>query len=429
MHQVAVRVRTLVLLCLIGLGAGLQAQTALAVVDVALAPPVAVDDTLTTKVNRAEFVFVLDNDTDPDDDQLTVTTLTPTATHGTVSCDEFGTCEYTPNTAYVGPDGFDYTVSDGSATDVGHVSIQVLANTAPVAVDDDLPATAGRENVLPVLDNDTDADDDPLEITNHTAPAHGTVTCDFDCRYTPADGYTGPDSFDYTVSDGTATDVGHVSIQVTPNGPPVAVDDTAVRQDVVAVQVLDNDTDPESDELTVISITQPAHGTAAIEGGGAFVSYTATGAYSASDSFTYTVSDGFGETDTATVTAHALPLARLRSRRREPRHRRALDGLQLADGERVGRRADDRPAPERRLVGAPHLRRRRQRPRSERRERGRNGQQHAVPRRHRRLHPPARHPGAADRRTASPSSSPSRARSTPSSSTRRSTTASWPSWT
>jgi hypothetical protein len=321
MHQVAVRVRIVVLLCLIGLG--LQAPSALAVVDVALAPPVAVDDVLTTKVNRAEFVFVLDNDTDADFDELTVTTPTPTAGHGTVDCDEFGTCEYTPATDYVGPDGFDYVVSDGSATDTGHVAVTVVANTPPVAEDDDLSATADRPNRLGVLDNDTDADDDQLLVTSATEPAHGSVTCDFECEYTPDAGYTGADSFDYTVSDGAASDIGHVSVQVNPNGPPEAVDDTAVRQDSVAVQVLENDSDPDGDELTVVSVTQPAHGTATVEGGGSFVNYTATGAYSASDSFTYTVSDGFGETDVATVTL--TPCPSLAS---------ALDGGSLVTGER-----------------------------------------------------------------------------------------------
>ena len=105
---------------------------------------------------------------------------------------------------------------------------------------------SGRANDLFPLSNDTDADGNELEPTNATDPAHGTVSCQADgtCQYTPDTGYVGADSFDYTISDGSLTDVGHVSIQVNPNGPPDAVDDTAVRQDQVSIPVLNNDSDP-----------------------------------------------------------------------------------------------------------------------------------------------------------------------------------------
>jgi large repetitive protein len=271
-------------------------------------PPVAVDDELVMTANSTETVFVLDNDTDADEDGLTITTPAPTAAHGTVACDEFS-CTYTPTSGYTGPDGFDYTMSDGLATDVGHVSIQVNANTPPVAVDDNVLATSGRVTDLFPLFNDTDADGDELELTTATDPPHGTVSCQPSgtCEYTPDTGYVGADSFDYTISDGDLTDIGHVSIQVNPNGPPDAVDDTLARQDQVSVHALGNDTDPEGDELTITSVTQPSHGTAVIADGGFFISYTATGNFSASDSFTYTVSDGFGGTDTATVTLNPCP--------------------------------------------------------------------------------------------------------------------------
>ena len=126
----------------------------------------------------------------------------PPAAHGTVSCGMFGVCQYTPDSGYVGTDAFDYTVSDGSATDVGHVAITVSPNTSPVAVDDNLVLTANTTETVFVLDNDTDDDGDGLVVTT-PAPtaAHGTVACDdFSCTYTPTSGYTGADGFDYTVS-------------------------------------------------------------------------------------------------------------------------------------------------------------------------------------------------------------------------------------
>ena len=46
--------------------------------------------------------------------------------------------------------------------------------------------------------------------------------------FTPAANFTGTAGYDYTVSDGTLTDIGHVTVTVTAvNDAPVAVDDTA----------------------------------------------------------------------------------------------------------------------------------------------------------------------------------------------------------
>ena len=60
-------------------------------------------------------------------------------------------------------------------------------------------------------------------------PAHGTLgpLTGNAVTYTAADGYTGPDSFTYTVSDGIATVTGTVSITVLPpaNVAPALVDD------------------------------------------------------------------------------------------------------------------------------------------------------------------------------------------------------------
>lgn len=68
--------------------------------------------------------------------------------------------------------------------------------------------------MLYVLSNDSDPNLDSLQLVGTTAPAHGSRDCSADgrCRYTPVPGYVGPDQFDYTVSDGTLTDIGTVFI-------------------------------------------------------------------------------------------------------------------------------------------------------------------------------------------------------------------------
>ena len=82
------------------------------------------------------------------------------------------------------------------------------------------------------------------------------------------------------------------------NSAPVANDDgaTVAEDGSVLIDVLANDTDADSDPLTLESVTQPAHGTAAIEG--SQVRYTPLANYSGADAFSYTVGDG---TDTATA--------------------------------------------------------------------------------------------------------------------------------
>ena len=76
------------------------------------------------------------------------------------------------------------------------------------------------------------------------------------------------------------------------NNPPTAVDDTleAVgpfgQSAVGQVNVLDNDTDPESQTLTITGVTNGTKGTVGWVGG----------------VVTYTISDGAGGTDTGTVT-------------------------------------------------------------------------------------------------------------------------------
>jgi hypothetical protein len=69
----------------------------------------------------------------------------------------------------------------------------------------------------------------------------------------------------------------------------------------VTVPVLANDTGPAGATLTVLSITQPAHGSAVLGSNGSVV-YTPQATFLGSDSFTYTVSDGLGDKATATVT-------------------------------------------------------------------------------------------------------------------------------
>ena len=67
------------------------------------------------------------------------------------------------------------------------------------------------------------------------------------------------------------------------------------------VGVLGNDTDVENDPLLITGKTNGLKGTVAITGGGTGLTYDPFTGYNGADSFTYTISDGNGGTDTATV--------------------------------------------------------------------------------------------------------------------------------
>ena len=249
---------------------------------------------------------VLGNDTDVEGSTLTVTAKTDPS-HGTLTLVS-GVLTYTPAANYFGPDSFGYTVSDGVLTDTAVVSITVTAvNDAPVAGDDTrVIAEDSGSGTVSVLGNDTDVDGPSETVTAKTDPAHGTLTLVSGVlTYTPAADYFGTDGFVYTVSDGLLTDTAAVTITITSvNDGPDAVDDiaTVVRDSAsTAIGVLGNDTDVEHDTLLITGKTNGSKGNVAITGGGTGLTYDPFTGFNGDDTFTYTIDDGNGGTDTATV--------------------------------------------------------------------------------------------------------------------------------
>ncbi|MCP4994321.1 MAG: calcium-binding protein [Gammaproteobacteria bacterium] len=100
---------------------------------------------------------------------------------------------------------------------------------------------------------------------------------------------------------------GCCTITVMTNTPPVAVDDevTILEDSEVVIDVLGNDGDLNEDVLEVSAVTQPSNGSVVITNGGADVTFTPDIDYFSApdipDSFTYTVDDNNGGTDTGTV--------------------------------------------------------------------------------------------------------------------------------
>ena len=96
-----------------------------------------------------------------------------------------------------------------------------------------------------------------------------------------------------------------LTFNVTPvNDAPVAVDDTFAidEDDVLSGELLSNDSDLDGDTLQVNTtpVVDPTNGTVALNADGTFT-YTPNANFIGSDSFTYEVADGNGETAQATV--------------------------------------------------------------------------------------------------------------------------------
>ncbi len=221
--------------------------------------PVAENDIAVAARNgEGVFIDVLANDDDPDGDALSITSVTQPTSGSVVNSGEFLT--YTPAEGFQGEDSFTYTVTDGTDTATATVTVSV-ANDAPVAQSDSAETVSGVPVLIDVLANDSDPNGDELELVSVSSASGGTTSIVGDSiRYESDGGFTGTDTFTYTVRDAGGAEVtGEVTVTVTPatpNTPPVANDDFVLtdRNSVVVIDVLANDSDPDGDPLSVVEL-------------------------------------------------------------------------------------------------------------------------------------------------------------------------------
>ncbi|MDR6265897.1 Ig-like domain-containing protein [Roseobacter sp. N2S] len=241
--------------------------------------------------------------TDVDLDGLTFA-LETDGTNGTVLMNANGSYTYTPAADFNGSDSFTYTVSDGNGgTDTQTVTITVDAvNDAPVA--QAATVTGDEDTIISGTVVATDVEGDSLTYSLVTDGTNGSVAlrADGSYAYTPSSNFNGTDSFTFSVSDGNGgTDTQTISITVDAvNDAPVALtvegnllEDGALNANLVA-------TDIDGDTLTFTLQSSTSNGTLTLATDGSYT-YTPAADFNGSDSFTYTVSDGNGATDTQTV--------------------------------------------------------------------------------------------------------------------------------
>ena len=279
--------------------------------------PIAVDDAITVVEDSTDNrITVLTNDSDADGDTLTVTSVS--AVNGTVSVNPDNTLRYTPAANDSGSDTFTYQISDGNGgTASATVTVTISAvNDNPVAVDDIITVVEdSTDNLITVLTNDSDVDGDTLTVTSASA-VNGTVSVNPDntLRYTPAANDNGSDTLTYQISDGnggtaTATVTVNITALDTPsNTNPVANNDQfeGVEDTAMVLSPLDNDSDADGDSL---SITQASstQGTVTINTDGSLL-FEPVANFNGIATIVYSINDGQGGTDTATITVNINPV-------------------------------------------------------------------------------------------------------------------------
>ncbi|MEM7798547.1 MAG: Ig-like domain-containing protein, partial [Chloroflexota bacterium] len=265
--------------------------------------PIGLSDSYTATEEIALTVSapgILANDNDVHNDPFTAV-LESDVLSGTLTLAASGAFTYTGNLNHCGSDHFTYRADDGnSQSDPITVTLSISCTPDhPITVSDTFTVTEDSQNTLfNVLANDSDPDGDPLVLDQiNTLSAGGFATFSgSQIRYTPAEDFFGTETFTYLAGDGTGlSTLGTVTVTITPvNDDPIAVSDSAetLKGQAVTIAVLDNDSDPENDELSLTGSTQGDFGSVAVENNK--IIYTPQSNYVGTDGFGYFVSDGNG---------------------------------------------------------------------------------------------------------------------------------------
>ncbi len=263
---------------------------------------------------------------------------------------------YTPPSNWAGEDSFTYEISNSLGSSEATVTLDIV-NWPPWANEDWYYMT--HDTTLVISDagsglksNDSDSDHDMSEVTLHVAdgpydgPYHAksfSYDNDGTFSYEPDDDWVGTDMFTYTLDDGIdESNPVNVTIEVTNEAPMAEPDNyTAIVNTQLAIPsprwpsvegVIDNDSDPEDDEVTVSWHDQPGHGSVSVAADGSFV-YMPQTDYVGDDSFEYRISDGFDESEEATVSVEVvLPLVDLDT---DSDNRGVIEHSQLEDDDEM----------------------------------------------------------------------------------------------
>lgn len=276
-------------------------------------PPEPLSDAYAAISGNARLLNVLSNDSDPDGDTLYLASVTNGDQGGSARIVN-GQVEVTAGLQRT--ENFTYTVRDRQSGGLQASStLTVTVNRHPVLQTETFQMLTGEFRALDVLANDSDPDApygaQPMKIYAVTginggasaAPSSTGAVVNYTAPDTPGTYY-----FTYWVTDqtgGVSSIRSYVSVALSQR-PPDAVNDTysMTAGEILVLPVLSNDTDLNDDDLLVTGVSAVSGGASAqVMPDQKAVSYFApqqAGSYT----FNYTISDGQGGTDTATVTVN-----------------------------------------------------------------------------------------------------------------------------
>jgi len=277
-------------------------------------------DRVSIQKNEKILIDVLANDMDIEGhiDPSTLK-ITEEPEHGSVRIVD-GKAYYVPDSTFTGYDTFLYVVkdNDGFLSKPTLVAIEVIENDNLLTMNEEekinhVPVAYGasyetnEDTPVTIKLTATDIDHDPLSYSIVGKPKYGKLLGKApNVMYEPKKDFSGADTFTFKVYDGKDySSLASVHIQVMPvNDDPVANDDTVFTDEGVLVilnpLLNDIDTDGNSSNLHIVSITQPHYGIALLEGENVF--YTSKSDSATQDTLMYTIEDENGGRNTATIT-------------------------------------------------------------------------------------------------------------------------------
>jgi hypothetical protein len=249
--------------------------------------PLATPPTILTGQGQAKTVTLFGGA--PNNDPIAFS-IAAIPAHGTLSGfnSSTGQVTYTPAVGYNGADSFRFTVTDSTTgfTATATVSITVLppptANAQTVVVGEGLSKNFTLTGSAP--------NGDAFAFQVATGPSHGTVSGTApNLRYSPATGFTGTDSFTFTVTDATTGLTGTATVTLIVVPPPTGISRTVFINPNATTALTLTASVPNGDPFTLALGTGPAHGT--LSGTLPNLTYIPATGFAGYDSFTFTVTD------------------------------------------------------------------------------------------------------------------------------------------
>lgn len=297
----------------------------------ALAPVVNADH-VTAVVGQDLVISPLKNDVDPNGGALRLAQVEANGPAELGPVTDGGTFTFRSTTP--GPVYLTYIASNGPQSSQGLIRVDVESGNDggdPVAVHDVALMPTGGSVLLDPLANDSDPSGGVLVLQSVKLPDHAAVSVSVInhsvLRITDILGTKDPILFEYTMSNGRKSATGSVSVVPVPapavlEAPQPKPDEVNVRvNDVVTIPVLDNDTHPQGQELTVDPVlpqpVDPADGKSFVsENNLRFIA----GSQPKTVRAIYNAVDPEGQKSAAAVTIHILPLEGAENSRPQPKN-------------------------------------------------------------------------------------------------------------